>query len=226
MARSDFLRAVARAAGAHPNLNPNGAAAHAAHESAWGSSQLATRANNLFGVKAIGSATPYWDGGQVLMPTREYYDGHWVTIDSAFRAYPSTDACLADYADILRRVYPGTVEHAGNVIRWLAVLWLDGPRKWSTDPLIYPAVLMIAQQYGLLGSDAPPAAALDGYVDLVPLNHLTLGMRARLIGQLMLDPVPTLEGGWRWRERPATRGAFSKLDLAPGHSPGGAEGEP
>jgi uncharacterized FlgJ-related protein len=34
----------------------------AANESAFGASGLAQRGKNLFGIKAVGVKTPYWDG--------------------------------------------------------------------------------------------------------------------------------------------------------------------
>ena len=53
--------------------------AQAIDESGWGKSELAVEAHNLFGIKGTGPA------GSVTMPTTEYEDGAWVTIDAAFR---------------------------------------------------------------------------------------------------------------------------------------------
>ena len=68
--------------------------AQAALESSWGASGLALEGKNLFGIKALGD----WNGPTITMPTQEYENGQWVTIQAAFRAYPSWAASLDDHA--------------------------------------------------------------------------------------------------------------------------------
>lgn len=202
MTRTAFLDSIRAAAQGLGNVNPDGAAAHAALESAWGESGLAVQGNNLWGVKATGS----WQGDTIDFLTREFLNGRWVTMRAAFRKYPSLEACLADYDGILSRVYPATAANKGNLVDWLACLWLRGPSKWSTDPLIYPKVLNIATQYGLLGAPAPPPVR-DGSVEVLVLNRATL---ADKLGVLFGGDAIPLRGGWRWRASPDGR----KLDVA------------
>lgn len=68
--------------------------AQAALESGWGASGLAIEGKNLFGIKALGD----WNGPTITRPTQEYENGEWVTIQAAFRAYPSWAASLDDHA--------------------------------------------------------------------------------------------------------------------------------
>ncbi|MDR0899249.1 MAG: glucosaminidase domain-containing protein [Lactobacillaceae bacterium] len=57
--------------------------AQAALESDWGRSQLAAKWNNYFGVKTSTDDEDKF----VLLPTKEYLDGKWVTIKDKFAVY-------------------------------------------------------------------------------------------------------------------------------------------
>jgi flagellum-specific peptidoglycan hydrolase FlgJ len=69
--------------------------AQAIEESAWGQSSLAARYHNLFGIKGAGPA------GSVILPTQEYENGSWVTIDAQFAAYRNDAQSIADHAELL-----------------------------------------------------------------------------------------------------------------------------
>ena len=69
--------------------------AQAIDESGWGQSQLAAQDNNLFGIKGAGPA------GSVLMPTQEYENGQWVTVDAPFRVYNSITESINDHGLLL-----------------------------------------------------------------------------------------------------------------------------
>jgi hypothetical protein len=69
--------------------------AQAIEESAWGQSGLAAQYHNLFGIKGTGPA------GSVSLPTAEYQDGQWVTIDAQFRVYHNDAESIADHAELL-----------------------------------------------------------------------------------------------------------------------------
>ena len=72
--------------------------AQAALESAWGSSGLSLRANNLFGVKADKA----WTGKVVAINTREFLRGVWVTVPALWRSYDSWAECLIDHAHFFK----------------------------------------------------------------------------------------------------------------------------
>jgi flagellum-specific peptidoglycan hydrolase FlgJ len=155
MTREVFLTQIVRAAEsvarAGHAIHPQATAAHAAVESAFGTSQLATRGMNLWGVKATGQRTAFWDGRSVTMRTWEVVDGQRVDIDAAFRAYESWAQAIGDYADIISRVYPSAVAGADRDLPFLAGLFLTGPRKWATDPLAFSkSAQVIAQHAGVL----------------------------------------------------------------------------
>jgi flagellum-specific peptidoglycan hydrolase FlgJ len=69
--------------------------AQAIEESAWGQSSLAARYHNLFGIKGTGPA------GSVTLPTQEYENGSWVTIDAQFAVYRNDAESIAGHAELL-----------------------------------------------------------------------------------------------------------------------------
>jgi flagellum-specific peptidoglycan hydrolase FlgJ len=70
--------------------------AQAIDESNWGESSLAEPPyHNLFGIKGTGTT------GSVTMPTQEYENGGWVTIDAQFRTYATYAQSIADHAYLL-----------------------------------------------------------------------------------------------------------------------------
>ena len=56
---------AALSAGADFNLNPVVILSQAAFESGWGTSNLAVKHNNFFGLTAYGASNAYWHGGKV-----------------------------------------------------------------------------------------------------------------------------------------------------------------
>ena len=64
-------------------------------ESGWGKSELSTKANNLFGIKADTS----WKGKKIKMNTSEYYNKK---ITDNFRVYNSNEDSIKDYGEFLK----------------------------------------------------------------------------------------------------------------------------
>jgi flagellum-specific peptidoglycan hydrolase FlgJ len=69
--------------------------AQAIDESGWGQSALAIRDHNLFGIKGTGPA------GSDALPTREFENGHWVTVTAQFRVYHNVAESIADHSELL-----------------------------------------------------------------------------------------------------------------------------
>ena len=76
---------------------PQAAAGQAALESTYGTSELAARYFNLFGVKA----TRTWRGPVIEMPTLELVDGKLTRVMQPFRVYPSWAASIDSYGAIV-----------------------------------------------------------------------------------------------------------------------------
>lgn len=67
-------------------------AAQAILESGWGRSELAVKANNLFGIKGS------YNGQSYTVKTKEYVNGKWIMVDAAFRKYPSWQEGVNDHS--------------------------------------------------------------------------------------------------------------------------------
>src|ERR1700761_5944697 len=78
MSEAEFLAKAVAAAKAAGHVWPEYAACEAALESAWGGSELAVQANNLFGQKQ--AHLPLAGTETLTLPTREYLHGAWVTV--------------------------------------------------------------------------------------------------------------------------------------------------
>ena len=105
----------------------------AAHESAFGASQLAQKAFNLFGF--TGESWKRQGKMVVEMPTREFIKGVWVKLTRPFRAYTTTLDSMRDYARLLTTQprYSKVIEYAraGNLQRAFDELGRSG---YATDP--------------------------------------------------------------------------------------------
>ena len=95
--QSHFLSAIKQGAmdGAKEGVLPSITAAQAILESGWGSSELAKAPNNnLFGIKD----SEDWHGVIVTVPTQEYLNGDYITVNAAFRKYASWNDSVVDHA--------------------------------------------------------------------------------------------------------------------------------
>ena len=95
--QSHFLSAIKQGAmdGAKEGVLPSISAAQAILESGWGSSKLAKAPNNnLFGIKD----SEDWNGEIVTVPTQEYVNGEYITVNAAFRKYASWNDSVVDHA--------------------------------------------------------------------------------------------------------------------------------
>ncbi|HLQ40098.1 MAG TPA: LysM peptidoglycan-binding domain-containing protein [Tetragenococcus sp.] len=90
------IGSLAKSVAAANNLYGSVMVAQAILESGSGSSILSLSPNNnLFGIKGS------YHGSSVTMRTQEYLNGKWVTVNAAFRKYPSYRESLQDNAALL-----------------------------------------------------------------------------------------------------------------------------
>ena len=88
---------AALSAGATFNLNPVAILSQAAFESGWGTSNLAVKHNNFFGLTAYGTCNAYWHGGKVAVETSRY--------SLQFRRYDTWENSFLDFARLIRNNY-------------------------------------------------------------------------------------------------------------------------
>jgi flagellum-specific peptidoglycan hydrolase FlgJ len=124
--------------------------AQAIEESAWGQSSLADRYHNLFGIKGAGPA------GSVTLPTREYEDGNWVTVNAQFAVYHNDAQSIAGHAELLAtsgyytramadRAHPDAFAH-------------DLTGVYATDPGYGANLIALMKLYNLYQYDTAPTA--------------------------------------------------------------------
>jgi len=120
--------------------------AQAALESGWGKSGLSTRANNFFGIKGEGPA------GHVLMPTKEFLNGKWVTVNAKFRKYESPAGSFADHGKFLRenRRYANAFKHMDNAAQFAREIHKAG---YATDPAYSDKLIAMINKYDLTRFD-------------------------------------------------------------------------
>lgn len=145
---------MAEAAETSGHIYPTMAACEAALESAFGTSLLAAKDNNLFGMKQ--HVHPVY--GSEVLPTREFENGEWKVVDAVWVHYPTWDACFQDRMLTLIRLAPKYPNYEAALESPDCVTYLRNVSKtWSTDPKRAKKVLDIYDDYlGLTGLTALP----------------------------------------------------------------------
>lgn len=124
---------------------PAMAACEAALESNWGQSKLATLANNLFGEKQ--HQQPIY--ATMMIPTREFLHGAWVTVSAAWVKYPTLATCFADRMDTLKRLAPEFPNYAAALSAPDAKTYVTAVSKtWATDPQRAEKCITIYSEHG------------------------------------------------------------------------------
>lgn len=120
---------------------PSVSGAQAILESGWGQSTLSTEANNLFGIKGS------YNGQSVIMPTQEYINGQWITINAQFRKYPSWNESIEDHGNFLasNSRYDNLIGQT-NYKTVTTLLQQDG---YATAPTYADSLNRIIETYGL-----------------------------------------------------------------------------
>lgn len=109
---------------------------------------------NLFGVKGS------YNGQSVYLPTQEYLNGQWVTMNEPFRQYNSYWESFQDHANVLRSTSfsTGTAHYSGtwksNTSSYMdATAYLTG--RYATDPGYTQKLNWLIQSYNLTRFDTP-----------------------------------------------------------------------
>ena len=128
------------------HLLPSLCIAQACLESAYGTSELAYHANNLFGIKASD-----WTGKVYNKQTKEWDGSKYITITAAFRAYDTMIACVEDYIKKLT-----TMSRYSNLVGCTDInkaceyIRTDG---WATSPTYTSSLLAVVKQFNLTRYD-------------------------------------------------------------------------
>lgn len=127
-------------------LFPSVKLAQAALETGWGKSVVG---NNLFGIKASGEKSPYWNGDTVTATTSEYRNGAYVPSVAQFRRYASLGDSIKDHTYFLqqnRRYKNAGVFSASNPEEQAQALQRAG---YATDSLYASKLINIINSHNL-----------------------------------------------------------------------------
>jgi len=83
-------------------IYPSFSMAQMALETYWAKKTVSGEANNLFGIKAKGKKTKYWQGDYVEAETEEVIDGQRIKIISKFRKYANPMQSINDHNEFLK----------------------------------------------------------------------------------------------------------------------------
>ncbi|GEK88296.1 glycoside hydrolase family 73 protein [Alkalibacterium putridalgicola] len=124
-------------------IRPSVTIAQAILESNWGKSSLSQQENNYFGIKGGSDGRKY--------ATLEYEE-KWKEIHASFRSYPSLEASVTDYADLINggtewnpELYRG-VQEASSYQEAAQALYSAG---YATDPTYPEKIIEIIELYEL-----------------------------------------------------------------------------
>lgn len=121
-------------------------------ESTWGTSRLATTANNYFGIKFHQSTVP---ATYCEMRTIEFANGEPVIVDALFKKYPDEAASFEDHARLLATSgrYRFAMQHVCSPDDFAASLQAAG---YSTNPQYASKLIEAMHDYKLYQYDTPP----------------------------------------------------------------------
>lgn len=170
--------------------------AQAIIESGWGKSTLASYPNhNLFGIKGT------YNGQSVTLPTQEYLNGKWVTVQAAFRKYPSYKESLEDNAKILKTTsfQPGVYYYSGawksNTKSYKeATAWLTG--RYATDPNYGSKLNNIIETYNLTKYDSVSSNNSATYSAMYRLYNRHTGEHFYTLNAAEKNQLANI--GWRY----------------------------
>ena len=156
MSPKDFIEAIAPAAQTSMQATKIPASfviAEGALESGWGSSMLAEKGLNLFGVKA----DPSWKGATIDMRTREFLHGEWVIVPAKWRKYADWLDCINDHANFLldNPRYKPAFEHSDDAESFTRAVAAAG---YATDPTYAGKIISIIRGHDLTQFDKRSAA--------------------------------------------------------------------
>ncbi|RCK81581.1 MAG: N-acetylmuramoyl-L-alanine amidase-like protein [Candidatus Ozemobacter sibiricus] len=119
--------------------------AQAALETGWGAATIGD-AKNLFGIKGTGPA------GSITVPTREYINGRYVTVQGTFRKYHTWRESIDDHARLLTTAprYRNCMANKHDPDQFARELQKAG---YATSPTYASTLISIMRQYNLYQYD-------------------------------------------------------------------------
>lgn len=144
-----FIETIGNAAKKDAKTNgilPSLTIAQAILESTWGTSELATEANNLFGIKV----SENWDGEVYEKLTTEYIDDKKVEVFCYFKKYKSIEESILDHNKFLQRSRYNNILWQTDYKKACQLIYEDG---YATDPNYACKLIQIIEDNALTEYD-------------------------------------------------------------------------
>ena len=147
MTPSDFIIKARTAAYQGMHIFPEYAVCEAALESRFGNSELAVKANNLFGQKqshaAIAIQYPV-----LSLPTQEWDAGQMIVTTANWPIFPDWPTSFMERMSLLHRLAPAYPHYANALAAPDGETFVrEVSKTWSTDPSRADKVLAIYSEY-------------------------------------------------------------------------------
>lgn len=114
--------------------------AQAALETGWGRATIGD-AKNLFGIKGTGPA------GSITVPTQEYINGRYVTVQGTFRKYHTWSQSIDDHARVLQLPrYRNAFNYKNNPDQFAREIAKGG---YATSPTYANTLISLMRQYNM-----------------------------------------------------------------------------
>ncbi|MBY3649621.1 glycoside hydrolase family 73 protein [Enterococcus faecium] len=115
-------------------------------ESNWGKSTLASKYNNLFGIKAYG------DQKKVSLETKEFVNEEWITIQGDFKVYDSWEQSMDDHTQLFVQGVdwnPTLYEKVITATNYQEAAQALQDAGYATDPGYAQKIIQVIETYQL-----------------------------------------------------------------------------
>ena len=115
-------------------------------ESNWGKSTLASKYNNLFGIKAYG------DQKKVSLETKEFVNEEWITIQGDFKVYDSWEQSMDDHTQLFVQGVdwnPALYEKVITATNYQEAAQALQEAGYATDPGYAQKIIQVIETYRL-----------------------------------------------------------------------------
>lgn len=115
-------------------------------ESNWGKSTLASKYNNLFGIKAYG------DQKKVSLETKEFVNEEWITIQGDFKVYDSWEQSMDDHTQLFIQGVdwnPALYEKVITATNYQEAAQALQDAGYATDPGYAQKIIQVIETYQL-----------------------------------------------------------------------------
>ncbi|HGP3996745.1 TPA: glycoside hydrolase family 73 protein [Enterococcus faecium] len=115
-------------------------------ESNWGKSTLASKYNNLFGIKAYG------DQKKVSLETKEFVNEEWITIQGDFKVYDSWEQSMDDHTQLFVQGVdwnPALYEKVITATNYQEAAKALQDAGYATDPGYAQKIIQVIETYQL-----------------------------------------------------------------------------